>query len=135
MVCRCATNWFFCVFLVVLSFNVFLVSQLKAPKMIVVSSVMQINLWDIKLKWRTPFDAIIRLTTLQRWQPFFSLSRLSRYSFVLLVFAFNIATGAVIGKLSTNHKEWYVVVPLTGFFACFWLCFQDYLQGTRTNSE
>jgi hypothetical protein len=63
------------------------------------------------------------LTTLQRWQPFFSLSRLSRYSFVLLVFAFNIATGAVIGKLSTNHKEWYVVVPLTGFFACFWLCF------------
>lgn len=63
------------------------------------------------------------LSTLQRWQPFFSLSRLSRYSFVLLVFAFNIATGAVIGKLSANHKEWYVVVPLTVVFACIWLCF------------
>ncbi|XP_076080744.1 transmembrane protein 168-like [Mytilus galloprovincialis] len=63
------------------------------------------------------------LTTLQRWQGFFNLSKFLRYIFVLAVFAFNIATGAVIGKLSANHKEWYIVVPLTVFFACIWLCF------------
>lgn len=63
------------------------------------------------------------LSTLQRWQPFFSLSRFLRYSFVFLEFAFNIATGAVIGKLSANHKEWFVVVPLTVIFACIWLSF------------
>lgn len=63
------------------------------------------------------------LTTLQRWQCFFSLSKLLRYSFVMLIFALNITTGAVIGKLSANHKEWYVVVPLTVVFACIWLCF------------
>ncbi|XP_052096356.1 transmembrane protein 168-like [Mytilus californianus] len=63
------------------------------------------------------------LTTLQRWQGFFNLSKFLRYIFVLVVFAFNIATGAVIGKLSATHKEWYIVVPLTVVFACIWLCF------------
>lgn len=63
------------------------------------------------------------LTTLQRWQCFFSLSKLARYSSVLFVFILNITTAAVIGKLSASHKEWYVVVPLTVVFACIWLCF------------
>ena len=63
------------------------------------------------------------LSTLERWQAFFSQSKLLRHLVVLIIFIFNLATGVEVGILSAGHKEWYVVVPLYIAFAVVWLCF------------
>ena len=63
------------------------------------------------------------LSTLERWQAFFNLSKLTRHLVVIVIFILNLATGIEIGILSANHKEWYVVVPLYVAFAIIWLCF------------
>ena len=63
------------------------------------------------------------LTTLERWQAFFSKSGFIRKLVLMTIFVLNLASAAYIGSLSTTHKEWFVVVPLFSVFALLWLCF------------
>jgi hypothetical protein len=77
---------------------------------------------------RHAFEPIIDLyfsglSSLERWESFFRLSKFWRHITVLSVFMLNLVTGGVIGRLSANHKEWFIVVPLFVFFAILWLCF------------
>ncbi|XP_048742005.2 transmembrane protein 168-like isoform X2 [Ostrea edulis] len=77
---------------------------------------------------RHAFEPIIDLyfsglSSLERWESFFRLSKFWRHITVLCVFILNLVTGGVIGRLSANHKEWFIVVPLFVLFAILWLCF------------
>lgn len=63
------------------------------------------------------------LTTLERWQAFFCKSGITRKLVIIMIFLLNLSSAAIIGQLSTTHKEWFVVVPLFGVFALLWLCF------------
>ncbi|XP_061178952.1 transmembrane protein 168-like [Saccostrea echinata] len=77
---------------------------------------------------RHAFEPIIDLyfsglSTLERWESFFTLPRFWRHTVVLFIFLLNLVTGGIIGQLSGNHKEWFIVVPLFILFAILWLCF------------
>lgn len=63
------------------------------------------------------------LTTIERWQTFFNLSRLLRHLTVLIIFILNITLIVLVGTQTTSHKEWYVVVPIFAVFSLVWLCF------------
>lgn len=77
---------------------------------------------------RHTFEPIIdlyfsNLSTLERWQAFFTKSGFVRRLVVAVILILNLVSGAMIGRLSGNHKEWFVVVPLFTMFAVLWLCF------------
>lgn len=63
------------------------------------------------------------LSTLERWQVFFTKSGFIRRLVVAMIFILNLVSGVIIGRLSANHKEWFVVVPLFAVFAILWICF------------
>lgn len=65
------------------------------------------------------------LSTLQRWQSFFSLSKFLRHFTVVLIFLLNISLAVMIGQQSMSHKEWFVVLPIYLAFAVVWLCFHS----------
>ncbi|KAL3852470.1 hypothetical protein ACJMK2_016103 [Sinanodonta woodiana] len=76
---------------------------------------------------RHAFEPIIdlyfnNLSTLERWQAFFQKSKFIRHTVIICMFLVNLATGVIIGRLSANHKEWFVVVPIYIVFAIIWLC-------------
>ena len=77
---------------------------------------------------RHAFEPIIDLyfsglASLERWESFFRLSKFWRHMTIFFIFILNLVTGAIIGRLSANHKEWFIVVPLFVVFAILWLCF------------
>ncbi|XP_071082473.1 transmembrane protein 168-like [Haliotis cracherodii] len=63
------------------------------------------------------------LTTIERWKPFFNLSKLLRYLVILFVFGLDLVLASLIGIQSFNHKEWFVVVPVFAAFAFIWILF------------
>ena len=74
------------------------------------------------------FEPIVDLyfsnfSTLERWQAFFIKSGFTRRLVIACIFILNLVSGSLIGRLSANHKEWFVVVPLFSVFAILWLCF------------
>lgn len=77
---------------------------------------------------RHAFEPVIdlsfsNLSTLERWHAFFSKPNFARKLTVLFIFLLNLASAAVIGRLSANHKEWFVVVPIYVILVILWLCF------------
>ncbi|KAH3893203.1 hypothetical protein DPMN_017347 [Dreissena polymorpha] len=90
---------------------------------------VKVNLYGIIcFAGRNGFEPVIDfyfsgLTTLERWQAFFSKSGFLRKLVIILVFLLNLTFAILTGQQSTTHKEWFVVVPLFVVFAILWLCF------------
>lgn len=63
------------------------------------------------------------LSTLERWESFFRVSKFWRHVTIFFIFILNLVTGGIVGRLSANHKEWFIVVPLFVVFAVLWLSF------------
>lgn len=63
------------------------------------------------------------LFILERWESFFRVLKFWRYVIIFFIFIFNLVIGGIVGRLSVNYKEWFIVVLLFVVFVVFWLSF------------
>lgn len=63
------------------------------------------------------------LSTLERWRACFTKPKIVRYLFILIFSALEISLAIVVGQRSSQHKEWYIVLPLYIAVAVVWLVF------------
>lgn len=63
------------------------------------------------------------LFILERWESFFRVLKFWRYVIIFFIFIFNLVIGGIVGRLSVNYKEWFIVVFFFVVFVVFWLSF------------
>lgn len=63
------------------------------------------------------------LFLLERWESFFRVLKFWRYVIIFFIFIFNLVIGGIVGRLSVNYKEWFIVVFFFVVFVVFWLSF------------
>ena len=65
----------------------------------------------------------IRLTCVERWMPLLEMSRFMHRMLITGSVTLQVSFLSLSAKQMTQHKEWYVVVPIFTAFSVVWLCY------------